>query len=58
MTTYRIAEVRRAGTITWVVIATNDDGSRDWLSEHPTALAAQSMADRLAAIQETDGPLH
>jgi hypothetical protein len=47
MTTYSIAEVREAGKVSWVVIDTEADGSKHWLTSHPTEGEAQAEADRL-----------
>jgi hypothetical protein len=37
----------------WAVIATNDDGSQDWLFRHPTAAEALAVADSLAEVERS-----
>jgi hypothetical protein len=37
----------------WVVIATNDDGSEDWLVRFPTAAEARAVADSLAEVERS-----
>jgi hypothetical protein len=49
MKTYRIAEVL-GGPTRWVVIGTNEDGSQDWGTMHPTEEAAQSEADHRMSL--------
>jgi hypothetical protein len=55
MRLYRIAEIKRTPAA-WAVIATNDDGSQDWLSEHDTEADARAAADRLASKPVTRTP--
>lgn len=49
MTTYSIAEVREAGKVSWVVIRTEADGSKHWMTSHEVRELAQAEVDRLDA---------
>jgi hypothetical protein len=39
----------------WVVIATNDDGSEDWLVRCTTAAEAREVAVSLAEVERSGG---
>jgi hypothetical protein len=39
----------------WVVIATNDDGSEDWLFRYHTAAEARAVAASLAEVERSGG---
>jgi hypothetical protein len=52
MRTFSVKMVNVAALPEWVVLATNDDGSEDWLFRYPTAAEAQAVADGLAEGRE------
>ena len=54
MRTYKIAKVRGGGT-DWVVVATNEDGSENWLIRHQTEEDAQATALLLTASESAGG---
>jgi hypothetical protein len=53
MRTFSVRMVKVGALPEWVVIATNDDGSQDWLFRYPAAAEAQAVADQLAAVQRS-----
>jgi hypothetical protein len=53
MRTFSVRMVKVGGLPEWVVIATNDDGSEDWLFRFHTAAEARSVADGLAEAERS-----
>jgi hypothetical protein len=53
MRTFSVRMVKVGVWPEWAVIATNDDGSQDWLFRHPTAAEALAVADSLAEVERS-----
>jgi hypothetical protein len=53
--TFSVKMVKVGGLPEWVVIATNNDGSEDWLLRYHTAAEARAVADSLAEMERSGG---
>jgi hypothetical protein len=55
MMKFRIEPIHVGSATNWAIIAVYENGKRDWLAQRKTQQEAQAMADRLAAIEESEG---
>jgi hypothetical protein len=55
MRTFSVRMVKVGALPEWVVIATNDDGSEDWLVRCTTAAEAREVAVSLAEVERSGG---